>query len=90
MTVHIEGVRLAMFVIACVVGYGLSRHSRTHLAPGNVGEAIMVAAAVVSALVLVFTGAEEDANERGTPTEWHSSTSTLAAPPAAPSGTPAP
>lgn len=90
MTVHIEGVRLAIFVIACVVGYGLYRHSRTQLAPGNAGEAIMVAAAVVTALMLVFTGAEEDANGRGMPTERHSSTSPPAAPPAAPSGTPAP
>ncbi|QIZ01292.1 hypothetical protein HEP87_56335 [Streptomyces sp. S1D4-11] len=90
MTVHIEGVRLAIFVIACVVGYSLYRHSRTQLTPGNVGEAIMVAAAVVSALVLVFTGAEQGANDRGAPTEQHSSTSPPTAPPAAPTGTPAP
>jgi hypothetical protein len=50
----------------------------------------MVAAAVVTVLVLVFTGTEEDASELGTPTERHSSTSPPAAPPAAPSGTPAP
>ncbi|MCW5251378.1 MULTISPECIES: hypothetical protein [unclassified Streptomyces] len=59
MTVHIEGVHLAILVIACLVGYAVHRRSSGQPAgAGGPAEAIMVAAAVVTALVLLFTGAE--------------------------------
>ncbi|MFH8442284.1 hypothetical protein ACH4D3_13790 [Streptomyces sp. NPDC018026] len=97
MTVHIEGVPLAIFVIACVVGYAIYRRSQTQsavpgtAAPGNAGEAIMVAAAVVTALMLLFTGAGAEADSRqSTPTEQPSPTDSSRQPSATSLETPAP
>lgn len=89
MTVHIEGAHVAILVIACVVGYGIYSRSRTPSAPGNAAEAIMVAAAVVSALMLILTGVDEVDGGRSTPTEPHSP-AVSEQPSAAPSQVPAP
>jgi hypothetical protein len=87
MTVHIEGIHLAILVIACLVGYGVYRRSRTQSTPGNVSEAIMAGAAVVATLVLIITGAEAGGGQSA-PTERDSPP--VSQPSAVSSATPAP
>lgn len=72
MTVHIEAIHLAILVVACFVGYGVYRHTRTKSAPGSVSEAIMVAAAVVATLVLIFNGNEAGGGGQSAPAERNS------------------
>lgn len=66
MTVHIEGVRIAIFVVGCLVGYFVFKHSMsTHPGlsprPADVGGAIIVACTVMTVLMLLFGDANGDA-----------------------------
>lgn len=88
MTVHIEGIHLAILVIACLVGYGVYRRSQTQSTPGNLSEAIMATAAVVAVLALIFTEAEAGGGGQSAPTERESPS--VSQPSAVSSATPAP
>jgi hypothetical protein len=59
MTVHIEGVRILILAVGCLVGYATYKHSRKRheglpAGPGDVIGAIGAGAAVITVLMLLF------------------------------------
>ncbi|MBM7088189.1 hypothetical protein JTP67_06415 [Streptomyces sp. S12] len=76
MTVHIDGVRIAIMAVGCLIGYFVFKHStNTHpglpATRGDVVGAITAACAVITVLMLLFGDVGESEQTGNMPPEVH-------------------